>query len=647
MNFVLPIRPSRPSRGPKTPKPIRTTKTLQPPPESPRRRPSLAARAGVVKRRSSVSTTFNAPSMSFFEAIFGDDFPDTFAHDDGRSCKSKRTLFELPAEVLEIMCQSLSKMDIKRLRLANTHLARAVDLRIDRVFVSPNRANLDCLNSILNNDRYRLQVQEIVWDDAQLDEYPVLDLFQERLISDQEKARVALEDHLSTLFQDRDDHDADYDSIGVENCIEEDGSLTHLGKIILLNSEDQKSRDIIASHAASMSIEDSYALYEKLYQDEREIIKRGWDVAGLQRALTHFSNLRRITITSEVWRPWFPVPVYDTPFYRALPPGFRKPSVWPWIGSSHLGSVASCIHDVPTRHLPAKWRGYSIVMASLARNPVPSLQEFALDTGQESIGLPHEFFPLPKIDYANTIQALSTAPITKLQLSFSEHIAAHRGRNITARASTDFCVLQHVISTLPLLEHLDLKWTVLPLQAYAPFPNGFLQQYCPNLKVLALRYAKLTESWLYNSIIDLKSLEIVILDKIVLDVPEAHTATLCADIFSSLRDHYATTSLRGPKFTWINCLPDDPTTDWMTRTCKQWIVVDDELNSFLYDSGDSPWNVGHSSVQPQMLKDTAGWVMDGRDPSFRKRRSEVLKGQRNPWPIDGAMSDTPRDWRIY
>lgn len=585
--------------------------------------------------------------MSFFEAMFGDDFPDTFASGDGRSCKSKRTLFDLPAEVLEIICQSLSKMDIKRLRLSSRELAEMVELRIDRVFVSPNRANLDCLNNILNHDRHRLRVQEIVWDDAQLDEYPTFELFQERINSDQEKARVVLEDHLSTLFRSRDDQDADYNPIGVENCIEEDGRLTQLGKIILLNSDDQKSRDIIAGHAALMSLEDSYALYEKLYQDEREIIKRAWDAAGLQRALTQFPNLRRVTLTTEVWRPWFPIPVYDTPFYRALPPGFRKPSVWPWVGSTHLGPVDSPIHDVPTQHLPAKWRGYSIVMASLARNAIPNLQEFIMDTGQERIGLPHEFFPLPTVDYANTIQALSTAPITKLQFSCIEHSSAHRGRNINARPSADFCVLQRVIGTLPLLEHLDLKWTLLPLQAFAPFSDGFLQQHCPNLKFLALRYARLAGSWLYDTIVDLKSLEVVILDKIDLIIDAVDTGTICVEFFSRLKDHFASTSLRGPSITWIDCLPEDPTPEWIDRTCKQWIVVDDELNTFLYGDGESPWIPGHSPSQLQILRDTVGWVMDGRDPSFRKRRGEVLIRQRNPWPIDGAMSDTPRGWRIY
>ncbi|KAF2631004.1 hypothetical protein BU25DRAFT_325212, partial [Macroventuria anomochaeta] len=477
----------------------------------------LATRAGVVKRRGNVVTTFNAPSMSFFEAMFGDDFPDAFANGDGRSCKSRKTLLDLPAEILEIVCQSLSKLDIMRLRLTSRGLAEMVELRIERVYISPNRANLECLNTILNHPRYHLRVEELVWDDAQLEDYPTFEKFREALQSDQEKARAALEDHFSTFFQSGDGNDSEYESISVEDCIQEDGILTHIGKAILLSADDKKSRDIIATHAALMSVEDSYVLYQKLYQDEKEIIKRGWDVAGLQRAFTQLPNLRRITITSEVWRPWNPIPSYNSPFYRALPPGFRKPSVWPWVDRSHLDSpqpfyLDRSKQDVSEHHLPAKWRGYSIIMSSLVASPATHLQEFVLDVGNETIGLPHELFALPNIDYTNTIRVLSTTPLKKLQLSFIEHVTS----GYSGPASADIDLLMYVISAAPYLEHLDLKWNTLPHQTNSPFADGFLEQNCPRLKHVALRHAKIASAWLYNFVTNSENLEIVVLDKIEL-----------------------------------------------------------------------------------------------------------------------------------
>ncbi|KAF1927981.1 uncharacterized protein M421DRAFT_12687, partial [Didymella exigua CBS 183.55] len=383
--------------------------------ESPRRRPSLATRAGITKRRSSVSTTFNAPSMSFFEAMFGDDFPDAFAH-DGRSCKSTKTMLDLPAELLEIICQYLSQLDVKRLRLTSGGLAEKVELRIDRVYVSPNRANLDCLKNILDHPRYCLQIQELVWDDAQLRHLPAFDIFRDHIESDQAKARVALEDHLSTLFRSNAEDEAEYESIGVKDCIQDDGELTEIGKAILLNANDEKSKTIIASCAASMSVEDSYVLYQKLYQDEREIVKREWDVHALQRALEQLPNLKRITITSEVWRPWNLIPVYDTPFHRALPAGFRKPSVWPWVDRSHLDTPRPPAFDESIQHLPAEWRGYSVVMSALVSKSVPTLQEFIVDTGHENVGLPKQIFALPTLDSTKSIRVFSTTPLKKLQL---------------------------------------------------------------------------------------------------------------------------------------------------------------------------------------------------------------------------------------
>ncbi|KAJ8116434.1 hypothetical protein OPT61_g2135 [Boeremia exigua] len=647
MNFVLPLRPSRPSKGPKTLNVPNTTRTPQPPPASPRRRPSLATRSGVVKRRSSVSANFNAPTMSFFEAMFGDDFPGTFALDDGRSCKSKRTIFDLPSEILEIIYQTLSSMDIKRLRLTNRMLAETVELRIDRVFISPNRANLDCLSGVLNHPRYCLRVQEIIWDDSQLDEYLTLEKFRERLESDQEKAKTALEDHLSTPLGGE-DHGASHESIGIEDCIDEDGSLTHIGKAILLGSDDKRSADMIASHAASMSIEDSYALYQKLYQDEKEIIKRAWDVAGLQRALTQLPNLRRITLTSEIWRPWIPIPTYDTPFFRALPAGFRKPSVWPWICCHHSSSVDPPRYNTSTQRLSAKWRGYSIIMALLVSYPVSNLQEFVIDTGQETIGLPQELFALPNIDFRNTIQVLSTASLKKFQFSLVEQITGLPDRDFSGALSVDIDLLEHVISVMPHLEFLDLKWRSLSQHGCNSFPGGFLQQSCPRLKHLSLRYTKLTGRWLYDLIVGHKSLETVVLDKVEFIDHGPDSISAHEEVFSRLREHYASMCLRGPKFTWIEHITRHPT-DRLAHTCTHWVVIDEELDAFLYDGAISPWLWESLPSQIQTPKDLPGWIMDGRNSSFSKRRSEALSvvGTRNPWPTDCSMSNVHHDWRTY
>lgn len=337
--------------------------------------------------------------MSFFEAMFGDDFPGTFAIGDGRSCKSMKTLLDLPAEILEIIGQYLSGLDIKRSRLTCRELAEKVQLRIDRAYISPNRANLDRLNLILDHPQYRLRVQEIVWDDAQLVEYPTIEHFSAALAHDRYEARKG---HIHALGFSGTDRDADYGPIDVDKCTQEDDSLARFGKPIIHSSNIQITRDMNAGNAAEMSVEESYALYQKLYQDEIEIIRRGWDVGGLQRALTGFPQLKRIILTSEVWRASGSLLTYETPFFRALPPGFQKPSVSPWRQTNldlRFGETAHSSQRLSTkRHLPATSRGYSIIVSLLETNSVPQLEAFAIDGGTELQDLSH-LFAMQSLDH--------------------------------------------------------------------------------------------------------------------------------------------------------------------------------------------------------------------------------------------------------
>ncbi|KAF3044022.1 hypothetical protein E8E12_006770 [Didymella heteroderae] len=571
--------------------------------------------------------------MSFFEAMFGDDFPDAFAY-DGRSCKSNKTLLDLPAEILEIICRYLSGLDVKRLRLTSRELAEKADLRIDRVYVSPNRANLDCLNNILNHPQYRLQVRELVWDDGQLEQLPTFELFQDRIESDEKQARIALEDHLSTLFESNTENEADYESIGVQDCLLDDGELTDIGKAILLNANDERSKNIIVSRAASMGVEDSYDLYQKLYQDEREIIKRGWDENALLRALEQLPNLRRITITTEVWRPWNLTPLYDTPFRRALPAGFRKPSVGPWTdwGLSEL-LRAGLARDGFVQDLSTEARGFSILMSSLASKPVFGLQEIIIDTGCDNCGLPLEIFSFPKLDYTNSVQVFSIAPLKRLQLSVVEH-----GAHIHDQR-TD--LLSGVLGVTPSLEDLDLKYSI-PNPSGAPgelFNDDFLRMHCPRLKRFALHLATTTNSWLFNVIKSLENLEYVVLDRIQLD----DSATNNDIVFHRLQQHYAGRCSRGPRFSWVDALCDQFRVHGSKFRMSRWLaIVEEELDAFLYDGGEFP--LAWLELEPPyyferraVVKPNVGWILDARDPTVRIRNTEA----------SAANAMAMRSWPVY
>lgn len=574
--------------------------------------------------------------MSFFEAMFGDDFPDAFANRDGRSCKSKKTFLDLPTELLEIVCQTLSKMDIKRLRLASREVAEKVELRIDRVYISPNRANLDCLNNILNDPRYHLRVQEIVWDDAQLDEYPTLEDFANALDRDSREARIALEDHLQSLMRPEGDSDANYMLTAQDHCIQEDGQLTDLGKTILLRSDDPISRDMIARNAMTTSIVECYALYQRLYQDEKEIMKRRWDVGALERALAQLPNLRRITLTSEVWRPWKTVPTYDTPFFRALPAGFRKPSVATWSGGSdrthtHLARAVRRQHlpEATTNQMedfPSYWRGYGIIMASLVAIPTPHLEEFAVDVGNEWLGVPQHIFALPNLDYNNTLRALGTTQLKDLQLSMSP--ADAWPDHLTERSFVDFDLIKNLLVALPHLEKLDLalnSYSVERSSFYGEFPEHTYH----TLKHIALRKTNVYGSWLFDFVKRSKNLKTIALDKLL--VQFGHSPECDRDrLFTELREYFHRTPHQRPRFTWVDC-PSHQYQDDNLSNRKRWEVLDDELDAYLYDGGESPWWVHNldsflyeEGEQPlpqgSAFKPGFGWIMDDRDSTFRKKR---------------------------
>ena len=550
--------------------------------------------------------------MSFFEAMFGDDFPGTFTNGDGRSCKSKKTLLDLPAELMELICQHASNTDLKQLRLTNRQLAEQIELRVERVYISPNRANLDCLDKILSNPRHRLQVQYIVWDESELVSIPTLQEYCQILERDAMTTKTALEDHLRTIMRNADDGSEDYEQIKVENCVQEDGRPNDIGKAILLSANDRRSLDYIAtSNVAKMSVEESYELYQKLYQDEKEIIKRGWDEAGLRRALTELPNLKRITITSEVWRPWNPIPVYNTPFYRALPAGFRKPSV---VGPQvRFGSYQY--------RQTIERRVYRVIMSSLVTYPVSQLQEFIVDPGNEEMGLSHSLFSAPNVDYDNTMRMLSITPLKMLRLSFFD---------ISGMGQIGMPLLGDVVRAAPHLEHLDVQFRMRDDARIrydehynphrSPFQDGLIERSCPDLKHFALRLAPVDSEWLFNLITRSENLESVLLDKISLTMGFSGHEHLDA-FFGRLKEYFRAANRRGPSFTWI-------TQEFQAKGKKSrqlWLVLDDHLDAFLYDGGESPFtgrNFGWGGLQDSKTgyKPGFGWIMNGRDPTFRKER---------------------------
>ncbi|KAF1919942.1 hypothetical protein BDU57DRAFT_527848 [Ampelomyces quisqualis] len=616
-----------------------------------RRKSSMVARAGVSKRRVSrvLTSASDVPSLDFMEGLFGDEFPEAFST---HPIKSNKSILDLPAELLASISQHLSSLDIKRLRLSSKHLGANVDLLLDRVYISPNRANLNCLQQILGHPRYRFRVSELVWDDAQLEEYSTLEAFRAAIYVDERSTQSGIERLLKDLSRDSVSDSGEYGVFEHDDFFDKDGKLTESAKGILLRNGSQAARDVIAGNAAAMKIQDSYELYQQFYREEREIMKAGLDTAALRHALGVCPNLIRLVLTSEVWRPWNLHPIYHTPFHRSLPSGFRKPTVWPWLGNRPHSTRAQIAHRDRTMEsqivnesdaLPIEFRGYSIVISSLISVPNPSISEFIMYTGHETIGVAHQLFTCPNIDYTNSLIMARTIPVRRLVLSINSHGADEIDHPKCMHSGQ----LRALLDAMPHLEHLDLSPNLIERQRlldadlshqldtssrlYEIFSATFLQQ----LKTFALRNVSMLFPDVQLLVQSLTSAQHITLDNVQLSTPNTNHFKLFRALWSfydfethnNLSDEMETTQelMIRPIFTVIEPCKDAHKSHMVCEELCEWLYRDE------LDAESIPF----TQFNTNYIKDGIGWVLDDRDERFAVRASEY----RIPGLIHYAVDD--------
>ncbi|KAG9194716.1 hypothetical protein G6011_04751 [Alternaria panax] len=582
-----------------------------------RRKPSLSIRAGVTKRRVSTvsaASASNVPSLSFMEGLFGDEFPEAFAS----GAPNKKTITDLPAELLEIVCEHISKLDIKRLRLANKHLASSVYLRIDRVYISPNRANLDYLHQILAHPTYRGRVREIVWDDALLNEYSTLEKFRAAIITDERETTRAIESRLEEAMEIYGDENPEYRSLEMGDLLQ-DGRLTDVAKGILLRYDDQFSRDVLARNATMMSIEDSYALYGELYCQEHELVEQQIDATALHQALAGFPNIKRMTLTTDVWPAWNVVPRYNTPYHRSLPLGFRKPAVWPWLRSYQESEdmyeiwhphTANALKNAGRKSFPREHRGYGVVVSAMLAMPNSHMEEFIVESEHQARCYHHCFLIETSRNYQLTKQMFQRTPLRHLKLIASPP-------NDYFMNPESLTNLKSLLSELPYLEHLDLSFndsrsgrTWRFFLRFNPIPETMRSR----LRSLTLRNVKLSEQDLSDMFTTSPNLQHVTFHDCF---QRMRPGCGWPSLFRQLRDFYNRESnVSKPCFTIVAPL-----------SLQYSQLVDEEVDAFLYGDDDAecpfvtqPPKPGANAIKPHM-----GWKIWDRDGDVRERMAEVAE----------------------
>ncbi|KAF4502325.1 hypothetical protein FAGAP_1437 [Fusarium agapanthi] len=110
---------------------------------------------------------YNEPTVKHHKHLPPEPYKDT-AKSQTVAATAAWTVECLPNELLGAICDLLPNSDIKNLRLASPLLGQKCQLKISRVFISPNPVNIKVAMTIATYECYRLGVEEIIWDDATL-----------------------------------------------------------------------------------------------------------------------------------------------------------------------------------------------------------------------------------------------------------------------------------------------------------------------------------------------------------------------------------------------------------------------------------------------------------------------------------------------
>lgn len=195
-------------------------------------------------------------------------------------------------------------------------------------------------------------------------------------------------------------------------------------------------------------------------------------------------------------------------------------------------------------------------------------------------GLPSSFLQVANIDYANTLRVLSGSRIREFRLCIrgSDHPPHDDASNL----------LQNIISATPNLENLDLSFREPTLSNDSPalFDAGFLHRQCSNLKHLTFRAINVDIVWLFEVITQTTGLQSCVLNMIDL-LGNGEFEYYAEDIFfGRVKSYFAAAGYRGPQFTWIQASAYAGSGS-LIKFCE---VLDDHLNAFVYDGGETPFN---------------------------------------------------------
>lgn len=501
-------------------------------------------------------------------------------------------LLQLPDDLVAHLTTFLSNKDRKILRLTNKQLNGSFPLRMSRVFLSPSHKNIEVFRAVAAHPLLRKQVKEIIWDDARFEQYVLDDglndagmdsLWFERAIKNQEDFEDARNENLDWVGGIKvETSEADFVRAR-RSGFAQNGEL--------LNTDDVSPNEYL-------SFDESFELYTRLYDEQETIIRDRLDIEAFKEGLAAFTELERVIVTSEAYRPHIMSPFYQTPFIKSLPLGFNYPAPWPWMPDERNEALSELNMDDIRTH----WHGVVAVLEALAHFDERPVPELVIDTRYEHAGIAWQFFesPSPELQNLETV----CQRLRRLDLAINtfctfgnpglQQLPHSQLSAVLAKATSMESFSLHTASgeDYPIENDMRNVLSVVPLESWPLLRHITLSSIPVTFANLVQFFKRLPER--------LKSVQLV-----NVDLPRKGSTYKA--LLETCRDELCWTSGRSRLIVGME------EGGSLSNTWKIWI--EDEIADFLAGRGPNPF-VG--MVSENYIQFGFGTIRDDLDPNFSK-----------------------------
>jgi len=310
----------------------------------------------------------------------------------------------VPFEILLLILSSLTNRDRKSLRLTCKVFRDIIPLCLSRVFLSANPLDIEVFQ-VADHPEFRHQVTEIIWDEARFIEAP--------LPSDDEWYSIIEYGALpSTPESPEFDSETHIPSWFLKECKDNIQFITQRkwrDRVLPYHVARQKQVD------AQMPLEESWNYYQRLLQQQNEVLASRSDEKAFVYGIDRFPALRRVVVTPAA-HGWLFCPLYGTPTIRSLPYGFNYPIPrgWPTAGFAEVTQ-----YPIPWSRAPEvykeQWHGARIVLRILAHSN-HNVSELSFDTMSLVTGLNFMMLEQPCEEYDHFMAIMKRPKFTHLDL---------------------------------------------------------------------------------------------------------------------------------------------------------------------------------------------------------------------------------------